>query len=162
MKKVSLFMIAMAVILFNAPLMTFAQCTGYQPAPYFYEVSPARNTSIYSLTTSANTCYGSNTAVWFANFRSFPESYTYDAKFNITLYESDPEGNDDERVKTYFARVQNRVITDLYLQTIHTTGAIDSVGDQTCELYLSFHSATGVCCYHQISASVLDYNICMN
>ena len=163
MKKIVILSVITLLVFMSSITVSAKSCTGYKGAPYFYEVAPDRKEDTYPLQTAANQCLGSNTAVYFTNFRSFPDSYKYpDATFYVTLYEEDPPGNEDERIKRYFFIVRNKVVDEVRLDGTYTMGAIDSAGDQTCELYLLFEGATGTCCNRPINNSVLDYNICMN
>lgn len=163
MKKLITLSVIILFIFMTSIKVSAKSCTGYKPAPYFYEVAPDKKDTTYSLKTSANQCLGSNTSVYFTNFRSFPNTYMSGTTvFHVTLKEEDPPGNDDESVKSYLFVVRNRIIDEVRLDKVLTPGAIDSAGDQTCELYLLFWGATGTCCYNEIRKSVLDYNICMN
>lgn len=121
------------------------------------------NGELVSLKTSADSCYGSNTAVYFHNFGSLPASYA--DKIGTVLYgvlmEEDPGDDADERVKEYHGRFNGRVLTDIYLDSTITPGIIDSQGDQNCELYMKY-SISGVPGGKPIDAGLFYYNICMD
>lgn len=165
MKKLTLTLLFTIAILFVACIenVEAKACTGPKPAPYMYEVSPWVKGPTYNLKTAASACKGSNTEVWFSAFRSLPTSTTTaDGVIYVALWEEDPPGNDDERVKQYLGQYYNRVITTFYLNYTSIAGNIDSEGDQTCELYLMFEGTTGTCCNKPIKSTLFDYNICMN
>ncbi|MDD2377709.1 MAG: hypothetical protein PHD10_02750 [Bacilli bacterium] len=165
MKKISLstFVFLVGIFLISVENVQAKTCSGQKPAPYMYEVSPWVNGPIFPLTTAASACKGSNTEVWFNAFRSLPADTTVaDGVIYVALWEDDPPGNDDERVKAYYGLFYNRVVTDFYLDYTSITGNIDSEGDQTCELYLVFEGITGECCNIPVRATLFDYNICMN
>ncbi len=141
----------------------FAQnCSGWQGNPYMYQVSPDVKSPTFKLKTEASACKGANTAVYFGAFRSLPDSYQiHNPVIWVDLYEEDPPGNADEHVKAYAVRYFNRVVSDVVITDVYETGNIDSEGDQTCELYLTF-VISGECCYIPFQATIFDYNVCMN
>lgn len=156
------FLFLTTLFLFGAEKVDAKTCTGYKPAPYMYEVSPEVKVIPESLQTADNVCKGSNTEVWFSAFRSLPASYPYqDGAIHVRLWEDDPDGNEDEQVKYYIGTFYNKVVTEFWLNDTFITGNIDSVGDQTCELYLEF-VISGRCCNYPVRATLFDYNICMN
>lgn len=125
MKKIVILSVITLLVFMSSITVSAKSCTGYKGAPYFYEVAPDRKGDTYPLQTAANQCLGSNTAVYFTNFRSFPDSYKYpDATFYVTLYEEDPPGNEDERIKRYFFIVRNKVVDEVRLDGTYTMGAM--------------------------------------
>lgn len=135
-------------------------CSNIYAAPHLYQVSPDVRSGTYNLTTSYNQCLGSNTEVWFSSIKSMPDSWYFSSgTLWINLWEEDPAGNDDEHVKEYIGSITNKTITNIYLNRTITPGAIDSAGDQTCELYLKFGSSGkyGL----TIEKSLFNYQVCM-
>lgn len=136
-------------------------CSGVQAAPHMFQVSPYKKAPTFNLQTAQNVCKGSNTEVWFSGIKSLPDSWTYaSGNLWIDLFEEDPAGNDDEHVKSYIGWITNKTITSIVLDGTVTPGNIDSVGDQTCELYLRMVSSGQY--GKSIEKSLFNYNICMN
>ena len=137
-------------------------CTKIKAIPHMYQVAPEKTTLPSDpLTTSENTCKGTNTEVWFSSIKSMPDNWNYaTGTIHIKLYEEDPPGNPDELVKTYYGSVVNKTITSITLSSVDTPGNIDSVGDQTCELYLQFYSSGKYGA--SIEKSLFNRQICMN
>lgn len=156
-----IFLVIICIIGVFCSIVEAKTCTEIYAAPYIFEVFPDKKSDIYYLNTSENTCMGYNTEVWFSSFKSLPERWAeYGTGYlYVSLYEEDPDGNPDERVKDYVGYVTNRVITSMELNKIVTPGAIDSEGDQQCELYLTFGSSG----YQgrAINTSLFNYQICM-
>ena len=164
MKRVFLSLIAvlLPIVLLSSQHVYAQECSGWQGNPYMYQVAPYVNGPTFKLKTEASACKGSNTAVYFGAFRSLPDSYQINNPVIwVDLFEEDPPGNADEKVKSYAVRYFNRVISDVVITDVYETGNIDSEGDQTCELYLSF-VISGNCCNIPFQATIFDYNICMN
>lgn len=136
-------------------------CSGIYAAPHLYQVSPDVRSNTYNLQTAYNQCLGSNTEVWFSSIKSMPDNWNFaSGNLWINLWEEDPAGNDDEHVKQYVGYITNKTITSIQLNKTITPGAIDSAGDQTCELYLKFGSSGqyGL----TIEKSLFNYQVCMN
>lgn len=135
-------------------------CTEIHAAPHVYQVAPYVNTKHFGLYTSYDSCYGSNTEVWFSSFTFLPDSVTNSVDpIWVDLMEGDPEGNEDELVKQYAVRIIGRTATDAQLIRTVTAGLIDSEGDKKAELYLRMVSGgrQGL----SIEKSMFNYQICM-
>lgn len=136
-------------------------CSGIKAAPHMYQVAPTVRVDTEPLTTAYGTCKGSNTEVWFSSPQTLPNSWTYaNGVIWIDLYEEDPPGNADEHVKEYAGMVENKTIWEFRLVRTLEYDNIDSEGDSTCELYLTFYSS-GYQGY-TIDKSLFNYKICMN
>jgi len=138
-------------------------CSGNLYAPQIGQVVATNKGQTINLTTTASACKGSNTEVWYSNLGSLPTIYIPSSGTVVygSLYEEDPPGNPDELVKSYIGWFSGRVLTDFTLQTTNTPGNIDSEGDQTCELYMTFY-ISGTYGGTAIPERLFDYNMCMN
>lgn len=162
-KHLSLLVFALFVFILSGNFVQAKTCSLIKAAPYLAEAYtvPYVRVDKETLTTAADSCYGSNTEVWFSSIKTMPDSWTHDTGYiHIDLYEEDPEGNDDERVKYYVGFVEGKVITSIQLIATNTPGLIDSTGDQQCELYLRFSTSGTTGRY--INKSLFNYKICMN
>ncbi|MCI9434921.1 MAG: hypothetical protein HFI86_06605 [Bacilli bacterium] len=165
MKKVigMTFLLVVGVFFLKNTNVSARDCEVGLQAPNIPQAYDYKNGNLVSLKTSADSCYGSNTAVYFHNFGSLPASYA--DKIGTVLYgdlmEEDPGDNPDEKVKEYRGYFNGRVLTDINLSRTVTPGIIDSQGDQTCELYMRF-SISGVPGGPAIPAGLFYYNICMD
>lgn len=142
------------------------ECTAHLQAPQIPQYPNWNIGHIVSLKTAANVCKGSNTEAWFSSFGTLPSWYTPGGGgvIWIELYEDDPAGNDDERVKEYVAHLNGRVISSVEIYRTYITGNIDSQGDQTCELYIRTQisqNASGSI-YTAIPQGMFNYRLCMN
>lgn len=140
------------------------ECTDVYYSPEFYHQWPIIRTNKYNLHTASNVCRGDNTEVWFTNHNAWPfnssDGTGSGRAVYVELYEEDPPGNDDEYVKHYsIAYGYDDYFYTIYTNTI-TSGNIDSVGDQQCELYLNFYGSGSM--WHVVPQSILTYKICMN
>lgn len=158
-----IFILILTIVFGNVQKVSAKTCSGNLYAPQIGQVIPTNKGQTVALTTTAIACKGSNTEVWYSNFGSLPTSYTPSSGTVVygSLYEEDPPGNPDELVKTYTGRFSGRVLTDFTLQLINTPGNIDSEGDQTCELYMTFY-ISGTYGGTAIPERLFDYNMCMN
>ncbi|MDD2435563.1 MAG: hypothetical protein PHO63_04840 [Bacilli bacterium] len=164
MKKNVLFLCLFAFgLLFVGAQQVNATCSGGLQAPQIAQVVATNKGLTTSLTTTASACKGSNTAVWFSNFGTLPNWYQPSSGTIVHghLWEDDPVGNPDERVKYYIGWFEGRVLTDFWLQETYITGNIDSEGDQTCELYMTFF-ISGTYGDPPIPQGLFYYNQCMN
>lgn len=117
----------------------YAGCEYGVPSPQIYTNGTWKKDGTFNVNTSLDSCYGSNTAVYFSD-----GSYLPMGRFNINaqLWEEDPPGNADEQIKNYQGYNSGySLITWQYLNTVNS-GKVDSTGDQTCELYMKFQIAT--------------------
>ena len=162
MKKIIILIsIAILSIFISSTNVSAKQCTGQNHMPYLYQISPSNRTSTYNLYTSAATCKGSNTEVWYNNFKSLPSSYPYqDGMIYVYLMEEDAN-NADDMVKGYGGAFYNKVISSFVLSNTYISGNIEATGDQRCELYLKGF-VSGDCCNNAINSTLFDYKICMN
>ncbi len=157
-------LLAIGVFFLKSTNVSARDCEVGLPAPQIPQGGWIYNNgNLVSLKTSADSCYGSNTAVYFHNFGSLPASYA--DKIGTVLYgdlmEEDPGDDADEKVKDYRGYFNGRVLTDIVLNNTITSGIIDSQGDQNCELYMRY-SISGVAGADPIPAGLFHYNICMN
>lgn len=163
MKKygLPLLLIAFALFIFGVENVHAAQCSDQYYNPWMTQgwatdkVGPK-----VSLKTSAASCYGSDTQVWFSGFQSLPPNYPNGSGWiYVNLYEDDPDGNADEHVKEYIGYITNRVITTFTLNYTYTPGIIDSSGDQYCELYCTFGISGNQGQY--MEKNIFLYKMCM-
>lgn len=150
-------------------MLTFAQrvdassCYYGQPSPDLYVNGSWRKEPTRKLTTTADSCYGTNASVIFSPGSHLPMGRFY---IHARLYEEDPDGNDDEMVKTY--RGYNPNTYDLVsweVISVDTPGKIDSTGDQTCELYMKFQIEdidNSTAPFKVVKANLFKYTMCMS
>lgn len=138
MKKVFLIMI-LFICGFISIGTVDAACEYGVPSPQIYTNGTWKKDGTFNVQTSADSCYGSNTAVYFSD-----GSYLPMGRFNINaqLWEEDPLGNADEHVKNYQGYNSGYSLISWTFVNIVTSGKIDSTGDQTCELYMKFQIVT--------------------
>lgn len=150
-------------IFWGNDIVAFAkECTAFYKAPKIPQVTVNRGHSI-NLTTAADSCYGSNTEVWFYNFGSAPNDVVITPGATVVwveLYEEDPPGDDDEWVKEYAGFFSGKVLTEFRLVKTIRPGIIDSQGDQNCEFYMTF-SLSGYTGGPEIPEGLFDYQMCM-
>lgn len=158
MKKSLILGIFMCMFIF-AP-QVYATCEYGIPSPEIYTNGTWRKDGKFDLQTTADSCYGSNTSVTFSN-----GSYLPMGRFNIhaILYEEDPPGNDDERVKTYKGYNDGYNLIAWSLVSIDNSGKIDSTGDQNCELYMKFKIETiDASPFNIMRSNLFKYTMCMS
>lgn len=150
-------------IIFCGCLGVQAECEYGLQAPQIAQVVATNRGKIVHLKTSADSCYGSNTSVYFSNYGTLPTWYVPNSGTIIHgyLWEEDPDGDDDELVKYYIGRFKGRVLNEFFLQETIRPGIIDSQGDQNCELYMTF-SISGTTGGSPIPQGLFYYSICMN
>lgn len=112
-----------------------ASCEYGLPSPQIYTSGAWRKDTTYNITTSAASCYGSNTSVTFSPGAYIPMGRFY---INGQLWEEDPAGNADEHVKNYQGYNSGYSLISWQIVSTVTSGLIDSTGDQTCELYMKY------------------------
>lgn len=154
-------MLVMLMTLMSLAKVDAKECGEIVAAPHMYQVAPTvRDGRVFNLHSEQETCLGNNTEVWYSSFKSLPNSWTYSrGNLWMELWEEDYSGGDD-RVKRYVGFIENKVITEIRLLDIYiANAAIDSVGDNRAELYLTFVSSgqQGL----SIEKSLFNYKICM-
>ncbi len=135
------------------------ECTDSVPSPSMPQVAPTYSTRVFNLNTASTQCKGSNTEVWFTNYKGW-NGASDDSVIYINLYEDDPPKYEpDELVKSY----QMLFLSDGYFYKVlienHNLGNIDSNGDKQCEFYLSMYSS-GFRNY-TTPKEIFTFNICM-
>lgn len=120
------------------------------------------NTTVYELTTenSSKTVTGPNTTVIYSGFAPLADRYD-DADgrtLTIKLFEADQYPNEDDLVKTYTWTFEKRDLAKVSY-VVNDPGNIDSAGDPTAELYLSFYLKKMPKDANTRTNSILYYNI---
>lgn len=165
MKKISLLIVGLYIALFCFKAnVNAADCAYGLQAPQIPQGYSENYGQVKALHTNDTQCKGVNTAVYFGSFGSLPNWYVPVSGTIVSawLIEDDPPASEpDERVKSYIGTFTGRTLTDFYLLNTITPGAIDSAGDQTCELYMAF-SITGMDGGTPIPAGLFYYSMCMN
>lgn len=134
----------------------------YFQNPYMYQVTPAVKGNLAHIRTSYSSCRGENAGVIFSGFKPLPSYYTLDdALVHMTLYEDDPPSSEpDERIKNYYANYIDRVIYEVNVGKLITSGNIDTAGDPNCELYMDF-LISGFVGGHPIQDNIFTYRMFM-
>ena len=117
------------------------------------------STKVRSYKTSANVCLASNITVLFSSGSFLENSYfTIEAE----LMESDPaEYKPDELVKRY--KGVNRGLDGFtWTKTATNTANLDSVGDQTCELYMRFRTTEFLAQNGSFDPDMFRFTICVD
>ena len=158
MKKIIKKIIICAFFLTTAKVVSAKTCTDIYYSPPMPALYGYSRTDTYKLQTSASACKGSNTQVYFGRLEYWTAQGNVGQIF-VDLMEEDPEGNDNEKVKSYNLQYYPDGYLNNVVVTTHITGNIDSEGDQTCELYLRMN-ASG---YQgqTIQANLFTYYLCM-
>lgn len=116
-------------------------------------------TKVRSFKTSANVCLADNMKVYFTM-----GSYLHGSSFEIEaqLMESDPKDyKPDEMAKSYIG--VNRGNTGLTWSVKDVNKAhLDSVGDQTCELYMRFRTTEFLAQNGSFDPDMFRYTICVD
>lgn len=162
MKKYFSFMLVLVLLTFfvNTTLVEAKACSGVLQAPDIPQIYSNQGHHV-TLKTDSDSCYGSNTEVWFSNIQNLPADYPTHGGQMMTayLYEEDPPGNPDEIVKQYLGVFSGRVMYNLYLSKTITPGLIDSTGDQYCELYMDYSMSGTI--GGPVLKKLLNYQMCM-
>ncbi len=114
----------------------------YYQSPYMYQIYPIVQGDVASVKTSYNTCRSENSGVLFSGFKTLPSYYPYSdgVLVHMNFYEDDPPASEpDEHIKKYTAVYFDREISEVQISGYSGDRNIDSAGDQTCELYLTFY-----------------------
>lgn len=160
MRKLKIILtLVMSCVLVSITSVNAKDCTGYTPSPAMPQVIPSYKTRVFNLITESNQCKGSNTEVWFNNYKGW-EGAAWDSVINVSLIEDDPPKYEpDEEVKSYILHYDS----DGYFHEIvvknWNLGNIDSNGDKQCEFYLSLYSSGQK--YQTTPKDVFTFNICM-
>lgn len=163
MKKMLLPLFIFSIFCFGFTTVSARECKYGLQAPQLPQGYAFNKGHLVKLKTTASACKGTNTAVYFSNFGSLPSWFvpTGGTIVNADLNEEDPaEYKPDELVKVYAGLFSGRVLTDFQLLRTVTPGNIDSEGDQTCELYMSFNIAGNGT--QPVPQGLFYYSICMD
>lgn len=163
MKKILLSLFILGTICFGVKTVSARECEYGLQAPELPQGYAFNRGHLAKLKTTASACKGTNTAVYFSNFKSLPSWFvpTGGTIVNALLNEEDPpEYKPDELVKKYAGLFTGRTLTEFVLLNTVTPGNIDSEGDQTCELYMTFNIAGNGT--RPVPQGLFSYSICMN
>lgn len=116
-------------------------------------------TQVRSFKTSANVCLAKNMKVYFTT-----GSYISGSGYEIEaqLMESDPKKYyPDEMAKKYIGK--NTGLDVMKWSRVETNNAnLDSVGDQTCELYMRFRTTTFIAQNGYFEPDMFRFTICVD
>ncbi len=158
MKKKIIFIIGILVIGGFVSNVDAKECVyGLQSISIPYNGSWA-STKVRKFKTSANVCLADNMSVLFTT-----GSYIDGSSFKIEaqLMESDPaEYKPDEIAKTYLGTNTGLDVMD-WNRTYRNTANLDSVGDQTCELYMRFRVTKPLAQNGSFEPDMFRYTICV-
>lgn len=160
MKKNIILGIAILVSIFAFGLNVKAECHYGIPSPEIYTNGTWRKDTMRKTLTTADSCYGTNSSVYFSDGSVLPMG-----RFNVhaELWEEDPAGNDDEKVKTYKGYNSGYTLMTWTYLGITTSGLIDGSGDQTCELYMRFKiELIDASPYTIMDSDLFKYTMCMS